>query len=243
MQITSLQNQYVKQLVKLHQKKYRDQDTSFIVEGAHLVEEAFQAGLIKQLIVRIGCLPAWPIEDIVYVSDEVMKKLTATVSLADVAAVCQYRRTDKQLSKRIVMLDNVQDPGNVGTIIRTALSFDFHDVILSPDSADIYNEKVIRSSQGAIFKMNVFHENLLTLLVSLKSSQYQIYGTALKNAVNLSQTVSAEKLVLIFGNEGQGINPEILRLTDTNLFIEMQNFESLNVAVAAGICLYHFRQR
>ena len=241
MLITSLQNQYIKQLVRLKQKKYRDEDQLFIIEGFHLVEEAMLVGIVDKLILRIGIEYPEPFDDVVYVSDEVMKKLTSTVSLVDIAALCHYAEPKKNLGDHIVMLDDLQDPGNVGTIIRTALSFGYHDVILSNNSVDIYNEKLIRSSQGAIFKANIFHDNLLPLINSLKQQDYTIYGTSLKNAVSLSKVKQKNKMVLIFGNEGQGINDEILANTDTNIFIEIKDFESLNVAVAAGICLYKLR--
>ena len=241
MLITSLQNQYIKQLVRLKQKKNRDEDQLFIIEGYHLVEEAMLAGIVDRLILRIGTKYQNPFNDVIYVSDEVMKKLTSTVSLVDIAALCHYVEPKKKLGDHIVMLDDLQDPGNVGTIIRTALSFGYHDVILSNNSVDIYNEKLIRSSQGAIFKANIFHDRLLPLINSLKQQGYTIYGTSLKNGIGLSKIKQKAKTVLIFGNEGQGINDEILASTDTNIFIEISDFESLNVAVAAGICLYKLR--
>jgi len=241
MLITSLQNQYIKQLVKLKQKKYRDEDQLFIIEGFHLVEEAMLAGVVDKLILRIGIEYSKTFEDVIYVSDEVMKKLTSTVSLVDIAAVCHYIEPKKTLGDHIVMLDDLQDPGNVGTIVRTALSFGYDDIILSNNSVDIYNEKLIRSSQGAIFKANIFHDNLLPLIAAFKQKGYVIYGTSLHNGVSLSKIKQKSKMVLIFGNEGQGISHEVLLNTDTNIFIEIKNFESLNVAVAAGICLYELR--
>ena len=170
-----------------------------------------------------------------------MKKLSTTVSLIDVIGLCSFFNQNDNIGKKVVILDNVQDPGNVGTIIRTAIAFGINDIFLSFDSVDIYNEKLIRSSQGAIFKANVKNVNIMTLITKLKKDGYKIYGTTLNNAIGLQSFVNTNQIALVFGNEGQGISKAILDHCDERIFIEIKGFESLNVAIAAGICLYHFR--
>lgn len=238
MTIKSVQNEYIKNLAKLNQKKYRDQTRTFIVEGEHLVNEAQAAGLIKQVIIRENS--KLHLDDAIIVSDEVMKKISNNVSLNDIVAVCDYRIFSLNLRSRIVILDEIQDPGNIGTIIRTALAFGFKDIILSKNSVDIYNEKLIKASQGAIFKVNIVVTDIIDIIKHLQVDNYKVYGTAIAKALNLNQFKQTEKLALIFGNEGKGIKPKVLELTDANIYIPIQEFDSLNVAVAAGICLNHF---
>ena len=238
MTIKSVQNEYIKSLAKLNQKKYRDQTKTFIVEGEHLVNEAKAAGLIKQIIIRENS--KFHLDDAIFVSDEVMNKISSNVSLNDIVALCNYQNFSLNLRSKVVILDEIQDPGNIGTIIRTALAFGFKDIILSKNSVDIYNEKLIKASQGAIFKVNIVVTDIIDIIKSLQADNYKVYGTAIVKALNLGQFKQTDKLALIFGNEGKGIKPEVLELTDANIYIPIQEFDSLNVAVAAGICLNHF---
>ena len=140
-------------------------------------------------------------------------------------------------------LDGVQDPGNVGTIIRTAVAFGFDQVLLSPDCADVYNEKCVRSTQGALFHIAISRIELIPALRSLKEKGVMVIATALHEAQPLSELPIVENVALVLGNEGQGIRPATLEICDQRAFIEMSSFESLNVAVAAGICLYRYRRR
>lgn len=140
---------------------------------------------------------------------------------------------------RYMVLDGVQDPGNVGTILRTAHAFGFDDVILSPGCADLYNEKVIRSTQGALFHMNCVQRSLREAMDELRKQDVRIYATALHHdAIPLSQLHAPSRFALIFGNEGQGVEEALIAASDAALYIEMAQFESLNVAVAAAICMY-----
>ena len=152
----------------------------------------------------------------------------------------QYCESD--YGKRIIVLDDVQDPGNVGTIIRTALSFGYDAVLLSAHSCDIYNEKVIRSTQGALFHIPVIRGDVHEMLIKLKQSKIKILATSLRDATALRKIRIPEAFALVFGNEGKGVSEEVLQLADTHVYIEMHTFESLNVAVAAGICMYAFKK-
>ena len=135
-------------------------------------------------------------------------------------------------------MENVQDPGNVGTIIRTALSFSYSGVVLGNNSASMYNDKVIQSTKGAIFKIPVIENISLSLL---KDKGYQIISTSLQNACNYKEFNPNGKFVLVFGNEGQGISEETLKLSDVLIKINMDHIDSLNVAIAAGILMNHYR--
>lgn len=241
--ITSVNNEYIKELNKLKIKKYRDQKHLFLVEGKHLVQEAYKTNKLKQLIIKQGIEYDIDLKDIIVVSDDVIRKLSTTVSTIDMIGVCEIVDNDALFGDKIIMLDKVQDPGNVGTIIRTALAFGFKDIFLSYDSADIHNQKVIRSSQGAIFSTNIRYFNTKEVIKMLKEHGYIVYGTALKDSKALSSFKSVKKLALVFGNEGQGISKEILDTTTANIFIEIAEFESLNVAIAASICMYHFASK
>lgn len=226
--INSLQNEKIKNYAKLNEKKYRDELGLFIIEGAHLVEEANKYGIVKEI------LTTNPNIEGTLVSEEVMKKLTNQKSVVEVAAICEkLNKTD--IDDKILILDNIQDPGNIGTLIRTAVSFNFNTIVME-NCADIYSSKVLRATQGAIFKLNIINAKIDNFIQSLDG--YKIYGTSLKNGIGLKQIEKAQKLAIILGNEGSGVRPEILDMTDKNIFIEITNMESLNVGVAGGIIMY-----
>lgn len=243
-EITSVSNPRVKQWVKYHDKKHRDRDGLFLVEGEHLIQEAITAGLLTALIISPDCPYQFGFDGECYlVSEEIMKKLRSTVSINTCVGVCKVKDSNVTLGDKVILLDDVQDPGNAGTIIRTAYSFGFDAVVFSGRSVDIYNEKLIRSTQGALFHMSVLKAHLPDMIHKLKQMGTIVYGTSLHEAKGLSTFVNQQKTALVFGNEGNGISEAILNLCDDRIFIEMNRFESLNVAVAAGICCYAFRKQ
>lgn len=243
MEITSLTNAKVKQWAKYKEKKYREQEERFLIEGEHLIQEADREGLIEAIIVKSGKTHDFHHYPTYEVTRDILKKLSDSVSGTWIMAVCHYPQyDDNHIGKRIIVLDDVQDPGNVGTMIRTALSFGYDSVLLSNRSVDIYNEKVIRSTQGALFHIPVIRGNLMAMLTELKQRGIPLYATALRDAHCLSEVSKPEHFALIFGNEGRGVSEEVLNIADEKVFIEMKTFESLNVAVAAGICMYEFRK-
>ncbi len=238
MEITSLTNAKVKQWVKYHEKKYRDQDQVFLIEGEHLIKEAHRFQLIQYIIKLKDYETNTYDYDVYEVTSEIMKKIAQSVSGSKVMALCKMMDHQEQLKDSVIMLDDVQDPGNLGMIIRSAVAFGYHDIILSNKSVDLYNDKVIRSTQGALFQMNVIKTNLHEEIIKRQQEGYYVYGTALKNANGLKDTKKMKKHILVFGHEGKGISKEILALCDGYIFVEMANFESLNVAAAASICMY-----
>lgn len=238
--ITSVNNSLIKETAKLKMKKYRDDAKLFLVEGEHLVKEAENAGLLTRVFINERHREKYSHPDAVYVTDEVIRKLSDTVSTIDMVGVCRVMSEKEELGKKLIVLDSVQDPGNLGTIIRTACSFGY-DVVASNDCCDVYNEKVIRSTQGSIFHINYLKRDLKPFLSELKREDYSVYGTALKGAKGLKTFEKKDKIALVVGNEGNGVRKEILEMTDENIFIEMEAFESLNVAVASAIIMYYFK--
>ena len=226
--INSTQNERIKEYAKLNEKKYRDETNLFIVEGIHLVEEAKAYGIVKEVITTNPNIEG------TLVSEEVMKKLTNQKSVVEVCAICK-KLENKNITDKILILDNIQDPGNVGTLIRSAVAFGF-DTIVMENSCDIYSSKVLRATQGAIFKLNIINTNIIDFIKNLKD--YKVYGTSLKNGVPLKQIEKSQKLAIILGNEGNGVRDELLDITDKNIFIEITNMESLNVGVAGAILMY-----
>ncbi|MDD6466992.1 MAG: RNA methyltransferase [Erysipelotrichaceae bacterium] len=241
MEITSLQNNKVKEWMKLSKKKYRDEMGLFIVEDEHLIEEANKKQLVQTLLVQKGYHHSFVGLPEIIVTDEIIKKLSSTVSTNHILAIC--KKPIQQIEpKRCILLDQVQDPGNVGTIIRTAYAFGFDTIILSKDCCDEYSSKVIRSTQGALFHINIIRDDLKEQIQSLQKRGIKVYGTSLQGAKEL-QSFPQESLVsFVLGNEGNGVSDEILSLCDDKIYIEMNRFESLNVAIAGGILAYYFRK-
>ncbi len=231
--ITSISNSKIKELAKLHQAKYRKLQKKYLVEGIHLIEEAKMAGVL---------LEAYSIEEkegYELISIEVMKHLCMTDTVVKELGVCKMAEK-KILDNRILLLDAIQDPGNMGTLLRSAVAFGFSTVVLGNGCVDIYNDKVIRSSQGAIFKINILNEPLMEFLPRL--SDYMIYSTDVENGKELEEIKDNGKTAIILGNEGNGISMEVKEAVSNRIYIPMWNTESLNVAVAGSIIMYHFRK-
>lgn len=242
MEITSLTNAKVKQWSKYKEKKHRDKDHKFLIEGEHLIEEAHKANLIECILIEQGKENMFPAYETYEVTRDILKKLSDSVSGTYIMAVCHMPNISSiDFGNKVIVLDDVQDPGNVGTIIRTAFSFGYTSIVLSNHSVDVYNEKVIRSTQGALFHMQIIRGDIMELLQQLKQQGITLYATSLHEATPLQQTPKKTPCALIFGNEGNGVSKDVTDYSDHKVFIEMETFESLNVAVAAGICMYEFK--
>ncbi|MDI9540635.1 MAG: RNA methyltransferase [Bacillota bacterium] len=238
--IRSLENSKIKNWSKLKQKKYRDKYKLFIVQERHLIEEAIKAGCIDTLIVKEKVENIFEM-DCVYVSDAVMRKLSVNVSLNDYIAVCRMLDYKVNDYKKAIILEKVQDPGNVGTIIRTAYSFGYDVVFLTVDSCDLYNEKTIQASQGAFFHLPVIRDSFDNILSNVRKKGCRVIATDLDNSNYLSKSKKTDRLAIMLGNEGQGLSEKALLAADERVKIEMENFESLNVAIAAAIVMYYYK--
>ena len=220
--ITSMQNKTIKELLKLKQKKYRKD--YYLVETNHLVEEAIKA---KQTDLVISTEPVdLGVENLV-VSKEIMEKLAFTKTLKE--------------GKRYLILDYLQDPGNIGTLIRTALAFGIDQVILSNECVDLYNDKLLRSMQGAHFHLSCLYGDLKEIIPALKEKGVCVVGSALENGRPIYEIQKQEKMAYVLGNEGNGMEKEIIDICDQIAYIPITTIESLNVAVAGSIMMYHFQ--
>lgn len=235
--ITSLNNPTIKEISKLKNKKYRDLTNTYLVEGDHLVEEAYKNNLLIKIILLEDAICNYDIEKI-YVTKEVMKKLTELDTPNKIIGIVK-KNTPLPIGNKILILDNIQDPGNLGTIIRSSVAFDIDTIVLSPNTVDIYNPKVIRSTQGMIFYTNIITLELKEFINEIKTKNYTIFGTNVRNGKNIKEITLPEKFALVLGNEGQGVSKEIESLCDDNIYIKMSSkCESLNVSVATSILLY-----
>ncbi|WP_322949880.1 RNA methyltransferase [Mycoplasmopsis cynos] len=232
--LTSKQNIKIKELKKLHNKKFRKESNLFLISGYHLVNEA----LTKDIVVEIlETEDSNFYQNSTKVSYDIISYLSQTTTPQKVIAVCNKRKLRKYPIKKVVALNNLQDPGNVGTIIRIAKAFNFDTVII--ENLDVFNDKVIRASQGALFKLNIIETNdLESELIKLKNNSYTIYETLLNKNTQVLNSIKfvEDKMVIVFGNEANGIRPNIQKLSDLNIYIPIE-FESLNVAISAGIVL------
>ena len=242
--ITSKANSVVKNAKKLHQKKYRK--SAYLIEGWHLFEEAVQAGVTIEKIFALESyrdqLAAFP--QTVWVSEEILRDLADTQTPQGIVAVIQKEEEgllDFSQGK-FLFLEDVQDPGNVGTMIRTADAAGFTGVIVSDKSADIYSLKTLRSMQGSHFHLPIYRMPLVSFVEEAKKSNLPILATTLsRESKDYRELSSLENFVLVMGNEGQGISSVMAESADQLVHIGMKGrAESLNVAVAAGILMFYF---
>ena len=232
--ITSIDNKKIKELCKLYDKKYRKDSDLFIVEGEHLVTEANKHGLLKE----VYSLNPVDYDNVTLVSEAVMKKITSLTSVPSMIGVCKKIK-EKELGDRILILDNIQDPGNLGTIIRSAVAFSIDTIVLSCDTVDLYNPKVIRATQGMIFTSNIIVRDLIPFVKTL--NDYKKYTTNVVCGTELKSVEKNNKYAIIMSNEGQGVRKDLAKLCDEAIYINMSPLcESLNVAIATSIILYEF---
>ncbi len=237
MLITSPDNKKIKEITKLKQKKYRDQENKFIIETENLIKEAYLEDKLEevyllenqQLSFNVNC----PVN---YITDKVMNKIKS-INTSKVLAIATKTDSKEYIGKKYLMLDKISDPGNLGTIIRSAVAFQIDTIIVSEDCCDIYNDKVIRATEGAIFKINIVKENLLEAINNLEKLNVPVYGTDVNNGTDVT-TIDKDSFCIIMGNEGQGIREEIKNKINKNIYIKTKTVESLNVAVATSIILY-----
>ena len=240
MLITSVNNDRVKELVRLKEKKYRDKVNLFFIEGYDIVSEAYNNGVIKELYVLDGidCDMDVPVT---YVSMDVMKKISDMESVSEYYAVC-YKKDEISVGNRLIMLDGIQDPGNLGTIIRSAVAFNFDTVVLSKNTVDLYNPKVIRSTKGMLFNINIIVRDLVDFISEL--DDYVIYGTDVVNGIDVRNIDVSDRMGIVIGNEGRGISSSVRELCDRFMYIDMNGeCESLNASVAASILMYEVNNK
>ena len=209
--IQSARNARVKEWRKLLSKKGRDRTGTYLLEGFHLVEEAMRAkaDIVEIIIVEDTEIPSdWDLAAFpeIEVAEEIGKAISETETAQGIFAVCRKQALDSAPSKhqKFLLLDSVQDPGNIGTMIRTAEAAGIDAVILGEGTGDLYNPKVIRSAQGSHFHIHIETGNLSEWIDKLKEQNIHVYGTALENAVPFKDVSASDSFAVLVGNEGQG---------------------------------------
>jgi len=240
--ITSLQNNQVKEWRRLHQRKHRIRQQRFLIEGYHLIEEAMESNWrVEHIIVQDECYVPHYVDkrDVIFVSEQVFEYLSQTKTSQGIIGVMQMKSFSEISGERILLIDRIQDPGNLGTIIRTASAAGYDAVVLGEGTVDIFNDKVIRATQGALFHVPFIQQELQVTIGVLKHEQFTIVASALEDALNIQDVPELHKFALILGNEGSGISEELLKISDYKVKIPIYGkAESLNVSVAAGIFMY-----
>ncbi len=238
MLITSKDNNRIKEIRKLLTKKYSLEKGLFVIEGENLIEEAIKNHMLKELYVLEGSTCNYDF-NYDYVTEEVMKSISDLKSTPRLLGISKIYNTN-HIGNKIVILDNIQDPGNAGTIIRSSVAFGADTVIFSKDSVSPYNEKVLRSTGGMIYNTNIVIGDLKEIINKIKEKHIKVIGTSLKKSKSLEELEKTEEFAIIFGNEGNGVREEILSMCDEIIRIDMNpTCESLNVGVSASIVLYH----
>ncbi len=253
--ISSKDNELVKNIKKLKDKKYRDLENVYIVEGIKMVKEAIlENASIKQIIICDDCEKSDLISkemmyeiakyDCIYVTNKIFKYITEVQTPQGVMAIIEKNNKDKEINYNediIVALDDIQDPGNLGTILRTVDSIGLSQILVSKGTADPYNPKVVRSTMGAIYRVKVIEcDNLKETLKEIKKNKFKILVTSLDDSKSVYD-IKYYKKVIVIGNEANGVEEEIVKLADEKIKIPMLGkTESLNASVAAGIILYEY---
>jgi len=253
--ITSKDNEIIKNVKKLKEKKYREEKKQFIIEGVKLIQEAIEEKIkIKMIIVCEECMKEQCIEqkllyqiakyNCIYVSEKVFLGLTDVKNPQGMLAVIEMENTEDKINYNediIFVLDGIQDPGNLGTIIRTIDSVGLTQIIVSKDTVDAYNPKVVRSTMGAIFRVKIIEaEDLIQTLKNMKKHKFKVVATSLSGTENIYE-MDYKKKIIVIGNESKGVSKEILDVSDSKVKIPMLGkTESLNASVATGIVLYEY---
>lgn len=253
--ISSKDNSLIKHIKKLKEKKCRDESKEYIIEGIKLISEAIQEhAQIKQIIICDDCeksenIPKELMYEIakfecVYVKKQIFNTITEVKSPQGILAIVSKESVEKQIDYNqdiIVALDDIQDPGNLGTILRTVDSVGLTQILVSKGTVDCYNSKVIRSTMGAIFRVKIIEcEDLKKTLQEIKKHHFKIVITSLQTE-NSIYDIDYNKKVIVIGNEANGVEKDIYEISDEKVKIPMiGKTESLNASVATGIVLYEY---
>ncbi len=232
--IESVNNEKIKNYTKLQNKKYREEENLYIAPGEHLVREAIALNLVKDVFLLDGEENTYG--NVTYLKEPVMKKLSGLENAPKVLAIVKKNLTN-EIKGNVIILDDLRDPGNIGTIIRSAVAFNYDTVILSPNSADVFNIKTIRATEGMLYKVNIIIKDLNDVISTLKSSGYKIVGTDVQNGTYPYKL--GGKHALIIGSEAKGMSTDIKDLCEDFFYIPMnEKCESLNAGVSASILMY-----
>lgn len=252
-EITSLNSKTIKAIKKLQQKKYRQQEQQYLIEGFHLVEEALKAPKrfkfllgTPEAIERIAPLVNLESGKIIQINETIAENLSQTKNSQDIFLVLPINQPGHYTFNygKWVILDGLTDPGNVGTIIRTADAAGYDGVIMSPDSVDLYNDKVQRSMQGSQFHIPIIRYEINAAIASMQENSLPVFASVLnKHAVSAFEITKPAEFAVVIGNEAHGVSKEVAENADGQIYIPIYGkAESLNAGVAAGILMYAFLQ-
>ena len=257
MLITSKDNETIKHIRKLKEKKYRDEYGEYIVEGIKLINEAIgEKQNVKTIIICDNCdkeainqSSMYEVAKLncVYVDEKVFNTITEVKNPQGILAIIERNNSNEQEAEIdytqdiIVALDDIQDPGNLGTILRTVDSIGLNQILVSKGTADCYNPKVVRSTMGAIFRIKIIEcEDLKQTLKETQKNNFKLVVSSLQTQNSLYD-INFDKKVIIIGNEANGVEPQIQKMADEKIKIPMLGkTESLNASVATGIILYEY---
>lgn len=253
--ITSKDNELIKHVRKLKDKKYRDEYNEYVVEGIKIVEEAVKENVkIKQIIICNDTTKTYEIPthimleiakyECIYVTDKIFNLITQVTNPQGIMAIIEKNSKENEIDYTqdiILALDDVQDPGNLGTILRTADSIGLNQIVVSKGTADAFNSKVVRSTMGAIFRIKIVEtENLIQSIKEMKKHHFKLMVTSLQTE-NSIYDINFNKKIIVIGNEANGVSKEIQDMADEKAKIPMLGrTESLNASVAAGIVMYEY---
>jgi TrmH family RNA methyltransferase len=246
--IESIHNDIIKLIVSLKEKKNRDEKSLFVVEGFKQVSEIPKDWKIKFVLVTEK-YKDFNTDKLYITTEKIFKKISDTQTPQEILAVVEKKKFDKEtvLSNKgiFVVIDTLQDPGNIGTIIRTAESFGCKGIFISKNSADVYSDKVVRSTMGAIFNIPIVQEcDIVSLVQLMKQRQIKTYAFSLDTNNMLSTFKFENNVALIIGNESKGINKNVLDIVDDKIKIDMRGkSQSLNAAVACSVAIYEISKQ
>ncbi|MCF6515135.1 RNA methyltransferase [Lactobacillus sp. S2-2] len=251
--ILSKHNKNVKEWQKLKTSKGQKKENSYIIETWHLVEEAINYNQEIELILVTEEKYNFFKEkindfNVTIISEEVANSISSTVTNQGIFAICKisynYFEVDTDFKGGWILLDNVQDPGNIGTIVRTADAAGLKGVVFGEGTANMYNDKVLRSMQGSQYHVKLVNSSIEKVIEEFKEHEINVYGTELNpDAYDYTQIKPTEDFALIMGNEGNGMRDNLIKSTDKNLYIPIKgSAESLNVAIAAALIMFKIKK-
>ncbi len=237
--ITSTTNEYIKNICKLN-----NSNSLFLLEGKNLIKEALEKNMVKDLLILNIVLEKYKKfnVNIILVNKKIISKISNLKNPQEVIAICYKKNIHISKSNKILLLDDIQDPGNLGSLIRSAASFGFDKIITSFNCVSFYNLKTLRATQGSLFYVEHYSKDIEKEIINFKNKKYEIISTFLdeKNDINQLMKIKNKKIVLLLGNEGNGINSKYKKYFTKNIIIKTNKIESLNVAIAGSILMYLF---
>lgn len=236
-EITSKDNNKLKYAASLKMPKFRKENKEFLAEGKKSLELALEAGVVKEIFTTKKLLGIKNDITQYLVNESLIKKISSTQNPEGIVFVCNMQERNPKRLNKVVYLDHVSDPGNMGTILRTALAFKYDAVVVSEGSCDVYNEKVVAASKGAIFLIPILNKGL----EEIRKDKTVVVSALNENAKELNDIKVNKPFILVLGNEAHGVSEEIIGSADIVTKIQIDNIDSLNVSVAAGILMHALR--